>query len=411
MNILKKLPDAEQLTHKLVDGPINHKVNAHIHTPYSFSAFDSIEQAVTLARDEDIKALGINDFYVTDGYREFAETCAKNGIFPLFNIEFIGLNKEDQANNIRLNDPNNPGRTYFSGKGLNYPFRASKKTTDKLEQIFDSSQLQVKEMVKKTNDYLQSVNARFTLSFYDLRHRYAENLVRERHIAKAIRLSAEEYYPSPEERLEFYSSLFGKDPEPVVSDFNTLENEIRGALLKAGGHAFVPEDDNAFLSFNEIRAMILDAGGIPTYPLLLDDKNGHFTDFERSKKELANKLLERGVFSIEFIPGRNSYEKLKEYTQYFYNMGFLVTYGTEHNTPSLTPLTVACRDAALDDELKQVSYNGTCVIAAHQYLQARNREGYINESGHGKTHERKTFEELGHAVINQYLKQLPIGYE
>ena len=96
-------------------------VNAHLHTPYSFSAFDSIGQAVDMAAREGVKVVGINDFYSMDGYGEWKEECARRSLFPLFNIEFISLNQEDQAAGLRVNDPNNPGRTYLSGKGLNCP--------------------------------------------------------------------------------------------------------------------------------------------------------------------------------------------------------------------------------------------------------------------------------------------------
>ena len=46
-------------------------VNAHIHTPYSFSAFSSIAEALDKAVTEGVKVVGINDFYSTDGYVRF----------------------------------------------------------------------------------------------------------------------------------------------------------------------------------------------------------------------------------------------------------------------------------------------------------------------------------------------------
>ena len=92
-------------------------VNAHIHTPYSFSAFSSVEEALDHAAAEGVKVVGINDFYSTDGYGAWKAGCAARGLFPLFGIEFISLNAADQAAGLRVNDPNNPGRTYISGKG------------------------------------------------------------------------------------------------------------------------------------------------------------------------------------------------------------------------------------------------------------------------------------------------------
>ena len=74
-----------------------------------------------MAAGQGVKVVGINDFYSTDGYRAWKEGCDARGLYPLFGIEFISLNVEDQAAGVRVNDPNNPGRTYLSGKGLAYP--------------------------------------------------------------------------------------------------------------------------------------------------------------------------------------------------------------------------------------------------------------------------------------------------
>ncbi len=46
-----------------------------------------------MAGREEVRILGINDFYVTDGYAEFIEKCLDHGFFPLLNIELIGISK------------------------------------------------------------------------------------------------------------------------------------------------------------------------------------------------------------------------------------------------------------------------------------------------------------------------------
>jgi hypothetical protein len=110
-NFLEGFPPPEKLFKETrnLNIPEYREANSHIHTPYSFSAFPELKTAFDLAKDENIAVLGINDFYVTDGYEAFHDGCVKNGIFPLFNIEFIGLLKEEQKEGIRINDPNNPG--------------------------------------------------------------------------------------------------------------------------------------------------------------------------------------------------------------------------------------------------------------------------------------------------------------
>ena len=88
MSFLEQFPDRTTL---LESYPSDHsvvslKVNNNIHSPYSFSAFKSIDQAVRMAVDEDVRILGINDFYVTYGYAEFIDKCRDHRLFPLLNI-------------------------------------------------------------------------------------------------------------------------------------------------------------------------------------------------------------------------------------------------------------------------------------------------------------------------------------
>ena len=380
-------------------------VNAHIHTPYSFSAFENISQIFEMATAEKVSVLGINDFYTTDGYGEFNEQAEKSNVFPLFNIEFIGLNQEDQKNGIRVNDPNNPGRTYFSGKGLAFPVKLEEPYASQLNSVKAETLKQVEEMVAKTNGILKDMGEDFSLSMAEIFEKYAVDQVRERHIAKVIRIKAYAKYAAVSERKAFFKALYGgKDSTVDLNDINAIENEIRGALLKAGGRAFVEEDPKAFLDVTDVKNIILKAGGIPTYPLLADDKNGGYTDFEEDKERLLSVLKERGIYSIEFIPGRNGLQLLKEYVEFFWANKVVVTLGTEHNTPALIPIKIDTRGGVdMDDSLKAINYAGACVTAAHQYLVAKGEAGYVNADGVAKQDQLDEFVTLGKAVIEYYL--------
>jgi hypothetical protein len=110
-------------------------------------------------------------------------------------------------------------------------------------------------------------------------------------------------------------------------------------------------------------------------------------------------LLKNEVYSIELIPGRNDCRILKDFASFFYQNNFVVTFGTEHNTPQLDPLKISCRGGVpLDEELKKINYEGAAVIAAHQYLQAQAGEGYLSGTK-AKTGERNDFAQLGKAVM------------
>ena len=200
-----------------------------------------------MARRENVKVLGINDFYTTDGYAEFNDLAKQYRIFPLFNIEFMSLQKDLQTAGIRVNDPNNPGRTYFSGKGLKFPVSLGAAQAGQIRDIQDESNRQTAEMVEKLNAFLKELRFGFQLSFNEIKVRYAKNLIRERHLAKALRMAVMEKYKQEEEQKAVFEKLFsGKAVHSSMTDFAGLENEIRGNLLKSGGRAFVPEDDKAF---------------------------------------------------------------------------------------------------------------------------------------------------------------------
>lgn len=404
-NIFSSFPDPEELKHRLKDRdfPPCREANCHIHTPYSFSSFPDMSTIFSMAKDENISVLGINDFNVTDGYSEFIDESVRNNVFPLFNIEFTGLMKREQRMGIRINDPNNPGRIYFCGKGLDYPFHTGRLQRKQLERIIRESQNQMKAMISKLNDLIRNVNPSLSLSYDFIRENYAKNLVRERHLAKAVRLLAEENYS--DQPVAFIEALYGGKKSLAVSDDKALlENEIRSNLLKSGGAAFVEEDDKSFLPLKAIKEIIVRAGGIPCYPVLLDDPSGNFTEFEADPERLYSALVSKGIESIELIPGRNDHDILHDFVKYFHSKGFLITFGTEHNTPVKAPLTVTTREStAPGEDLRRIAWEGACIIAAHQYLRSRTLEGYLSPFGILRTAEKDEFAELGGMVIEYFL--------
>ena len=408
-NFLSKIPWFDELKKRIngINLPEFREVNGHIHTPYSFSAFDKLETAFAMAKDEQVTVLGINDFFVTDGFEAFNTGCLRNNIFPLFNIEFIGLLKEEQKKGIRINDPNNPGRIYFSGKGLDYPFNLSWIKRLQLNKVIKESQNQIKAMIDKMNNMIQQINPSLSIKYEDIKKRYAHNLVRERHLAKAVRYLAIENYDTTDNQLRFIESLYGgKQSKAGMSNPAALENEIRSNLLKAGGAAFVEEDDSSFLELKKIKKIIIEAGGIPCYPVLLDDVSGKYTEFEADAEKLFQTLSSLGIGCIELMPGRNDSSVLKNFVEFFDKKGFIITFGTEHNTPELTPIAVAARGSvSLDESLKKISWNGACVIAAHQYLRAHDRQGYVLDDGTLSVDQRDELARLGQIVIEYYLNR------
>jgi hypothetical protein len=383
-----------------------YNVNAHLHTPYSFSAFGRLTEALDRAVNENVKVVGINDFYSMDGYGEWNEAARERKLFPLFNIEFISLQEEDQAAGIRVNDPNNPGRTYLSGKGLRYPVQLPEPYASALAGVRAEANAQVQQMCGKLNELLAARHAGFTLDFDRIARELTKGAVRERHLAKALRMAVYDhiYDHLNDDRsaiASFFEILFGgKTLQADTDNHAAVENEIRGNLLKAGGAAFIPEDPKAFLPMETVRRIILAAGGIPTYPFLADDAKGEFTDFEQDVAKTAETLKQRGIYSVEFITTRNSVETLEKYAGYLHDNGFVVTFGSEHNTPAMEPIELFARGGTpLTGRLKQINCDGACVIAAHQELVRNGKQGYVDASGQADVAHRDEYIRQGDLLI------------
>ena len=333
-------------------------VNAHIHTPYSFSAFGSIPEALDKAAAEGVRVVGINDFYTTEGFREWHDGCAERALYPLFGIELIALDTGMQSKGLRINDPGNPGRIYLSGKGLACPPKTDKETSGELARLRSEANAQTARMCEKLNEYLRSEGLNIQLDFDQIKSNLTKGLVRERHLAKALRLALYPYTENPA----------------------ALENDLRSRLLKAGGPAFVPEEPDAFLPVKSVQGIIEAAGGIVTYPFLGDNAKGGFTDFEEDLQKAADQLRALGIRSAEFITTRNSTAVLEQYSAYLEDEGFIVSFGSEHNTPAMEPLLLRTRDSEhLSEKLQAVNYRGACAIAAHQAGLRLPREAMIEE--------------------------------
>jgi hypothetical protein len=380
------------------------KVNAHLHTPYSFSAFRDIDDALDRAATEEVKVVGINDFYTTKGYEEWAEGCRKRNLYPLFGIEFISLNEADQKAGLRVNDPANPGRTYLSGKGMSYPFRLDEPYASQLATVALESNRQVERMCEKLNDLLHHKQLGFTLDVDQIKQELTRGSLRERHLARALRMKLYDHCNNNESQIRTQlTTLFdGKQLQSAPDDHAGVENEIRANLLKAGGAAFVPEEPAAFLSMETVCRIIRAGGGIPTYPFLADDPKGGYTDFEGDLVRVAEQLTERGFHAVEFITTRNDLQLLEKYASYLHEQGFVVTFGSEHNTPRMEPIRLTARGGVpLTDRLSAINYEGACVIAAHQHLVAQGLQGYLNEKGEADRSRRIEYVSLGAQLMER----------
>jgi len=322
----------------------------------------------------------------------------------LFNIEFVGLSEEEQQKGVLINDPNNPGRIYVSGKGLAYPADLPPPYRTRLAKVQEHANEQVRQMCEALNAHLKNAGIDMRFSFPEIRELYTEGVVRERHLAKALREAVYQKFRSDQERRATFEKIFNGQPvKSDLSDNAAMENEIRSKLLKAGGPAFIPEHPDQFLSLEHIRELILAAGGIPTYPLLADSVNGGYTEFEEDREKLMETLKRKGIWSVEFIPNRNSASALEKYATCFSDHGFLVSLGSEHNSPDLLPVKLFDKTKhSLSGILTKINFEGAALIAGHQYLVANGERGFLDAEGTPIPGRREVLIQLGTALIQTF---------
>ena len=323
-------------------------INAHIHLPPNYSAFASVDQAVTLAAEQGITVLGASNYYDWSVYSEFAQKAAAKGIFALFGLEIICLVPELQAAGIKINDPGNPGKFYLCGKGITQFSPLSPDAEALLSVIRQNDSERMAALVEKLAGLLEvSLTAEGIIAAIAQRHGCdpATVYLQERHVAQA------------------FAEQTGTDP-----------NAIRSQYMKAGKPGYVEE---TFVGFDHAYRLILALGGIPCYPTLADGTSPLCT-FEEPIESLIAELKARQIYAAEVIPTRNTPEVLTHYVTAMREAGLIVTAGTEHNTPALEPLAPTCLGGTpIPAALESIFTEGACVIAAHQ----SGPERYVKANG------------------------------
>jgi len=361
------------------------KVNAHIHLPPNFSAFESVEQAVGLAAAQGVGVLGVSNYYDFDVYQDFAALARAHGILPLFGLEIIVLIDELVRAGVLINDPGNPGKMYLCGKGITQ-FAPMTPTAERIVGIIrhnDSERMEAMAArlagIFAERGLDTGLGAEAIIDRVVRRHGCprARVTLQERHLCQAFQEILFERVP-PAERPARLSAILGAPSKAAPDDFVRVQNEIRSHLMKAGKPAFVQE---TFIDFEQARELILALGGIPCYPTLADGSRP-ICPFENPLDKLIAELKERNLNCAELIPIRNTPQVLARYAEGLRAAGIVVTAGTEHNTLDLLAIEPAClKGAPVPEAIKEIFWEGARVVAAHQFLTLNGECGYVDGAG------------------------------
>ena len=385
--------------------------NTHVHLPPNFSAFQSLGQALEMATNEGVNALGASNYYDYSVYGQFATLAVQKGIFPLFGIEIIALMDDLVESRTLINDPGNFGKIYICGKGITNFSPMSENSSRLLQTIRVNDSLRMNEMTRKLSTIFVNAGIDIPLTPDIIKERIATRTgvcpntvyLQERHLAQAFQEAFYESTPVAD-RSEKLRAIFGASPKNAM-DPVLVQNDIRTHLMKAGRPAFEPD---TFVDFEHAYNLILALGGVPCYPTLADGAKP-ICAYEEPVEELFAKLRRLNVHTAEFIPNRNTPEVLSRYVHAMRDTGFVVTAGTEHNTQELLPIKPACLGGApIPEDVQAIFREGACVVVAHQYLGLMGLTGFVESDGalnshYGSDNERISFfRTLGEWILMKY---------
>jgi hypothetical protein len=418
LNALRELGSVAEMRSRAAKGcaPASRpKTNSHIHLPPNFSAFESVAQAVGLADEQDVRVVGVTNYYDYGVYGDFVHEARGRGIFPLFGLEIISLIDDLVRAGTLINDPNNPGRMYLCGKGgVRFEDRSAR-AEQLLNAIRRNDTRRMAEMADKVAAVFAAAGLNTRLdekAIVDMictRHGSARETVtiQERHIAMAFQQALFRLV-SPENRPAKLAEIFGATSKAGPNDEVAVQGEIRTHLMKAGRPAFVKEE---FLCFEEAYEFILEVGGIPCYPTLADGTSP-ICEYEAPVAKLIENLRGLNVHMAEYIPIRNTPEVLAEYVRAVRAAGMCVVGGTEHNTLSLIGIEPTCLGGApVPEDIKEIFWEGMCVGAAHEFLTLHGEIGFVDAEGNpNRDYDApeariEAFAKLGAAVIQTYFEK------
>lgn len=359
--------------------------NTHLHVPPNFSAFTTVEDAVETAAREGVQVVGTSNFHDFGVYDRFASAARDRGLAPLFGLEFISVLEEEQRRGIKINDPANPGRAYICGKGIPAPTRPDEPARRFMDEAKASNEARTRQMVERMRELFAEAGLELDVTYGSIvslvadRARVPEDWVvlQERHVALGFQMALFDALPA-ERRSRLLATVYGDAPAADPGDAIATQGELRSRLMKAGRPAFVEETP---VPFTDALAFIRGLGAIAVYPTLADGVIP-ICGYEDPVEDLIERMGSHDIYGAELIPVRNTPAVVERYVKTWREAGIFVMVGTEHNTQERIPLEPTCLDGVpLSDEVRATTWEGTCIVAAHQHLKQRGEAGYVDETG------------------------------
>ncbi len=359
--------------------------NTHLHVPPNFSAFTTVEDAVETSAREGVKVIGTSNFHDFGVYDRFEAAARQHGLAPLFGLEFISLLEDEQRNGVKIDDPANPGRAYICGKGIPAPADLSAASKAFMATAKASNESRTSEMVELIGGLFAAAGLPLDVTYQSIVDVIAERaqvpaewvVLQERHVALGFQVALFEALP-PDGRAAILAKVYGTAPKADQDDAVATQGELRSRLMKAGCAGFVEETP---VPFTDALAFIRGLGAITVYPTLADGVIP-MCGYEDPVEDLIERMGGHDIYGAELIPVRNTPQMVERYVKTWRDAGIFVMVGTEHNTQERIPVAPTClHGVPLSDEVAAITWEGTCIVAAHQHLKQQGQAGYVDVTG------------------------------
>jgi hypothetical protein len=359
--------------------------NTHLHVPPNFSAFTTVEDVVETAAKEGVQVIGTSNFHDFGIYDRFESAARLHGLVPLLGLEFISVLADEQRAGVKINDPANPGRAYICGKGIpaaTHPGPAEQAFIDAAKA---SNEARTTLMVERIRELFAGAGLALDVSYGSIVEAVATTaevppewvVLQERHVALGFQTALFDALPT-DRRSGVLGRLYGTTPKASPNDAITTQGELRSRLMKAGCPAFVEETP---VPFGEAVDFIRGLDAITVYPTLADGVEP-ICGYEDPVEDLIERMGSHDIYGAELIPVRNTPAVIGRYVKAWRAAGIFVLVGTEHNTQERIPMSpTSLGGAPLSDEVLDITWEGTCIVTAHQHLRRQGQPGYVDGAG------------------------------
>lgn len=275
------------------------EVNLHCHTFFSYNGYGySPSRFAWEAACYRLAVAGIVDFDVLDGVREFLRAGRLLGLKTTAGFESRVFIREYRDKVI--NSPHEPGVYYLVGTGFTRPPGPGTAGARTLQQMAECARRRNVIMTDRINEYLDPVTVHYDKDVLPLT---PTGNATERHMLAAYEARARQLIPDGAELAAFWAGRLGEPQEKVralLSDVPEFMNLVRSRLMKHGGVGYAPPEEGSFPLLEDVVAMTLECGAVPS-GCWLDGTNAG----EADPLKHFSFLRDKGIPTLTVIPDRN----------------------------------------------------------------------------------------------------------